>query len=132
MITKIKPVYYCEHCKKVGIPKHGLSRYKMEYHERICFYNPENKRACIDCFYIEKKEVEVAETINGGYQNIIKSKRTMNLFFCEKKQIFLHPPKVEIKGNAKGIVIDNEIVANEPMPKVCADFKEIDISKNVF
>lgn len=124
MITITKPVYYCEHCKKAGVPKHGLSKSKMDHHEKICFYNPENKRACIDCFYLEKKEAKVIERNN--------TLRTMDLFFCEKKQIFLHPPKVEIKGNAKDIVIENEIVANEPMPKVCSDFKEIDIEKNMF
>ena len=45
----IKKVYYCDHCKK-----HGLSKPKMEHHEKICFKNPENNRPCFDCMNLEK------------------------------------------------------------------------------
>jgi len=39
MIERQKAVFYCEHCRK-----HGLSRYAMEQHERLCTLNP--LRAC--------------------------------------------------------------------------------------
>lgn len=103
MKTKTKEVYYCEHCKK-----HGLVKYMMIYHEKICNKNPENNRACIYCYYLEKRSTVVL--VEGYFEPYEKE---VEVLYCTKKDIYLYPPRVEIKGNA--FELDN----NHPMPKEC-------------
>lgn len=105
MKIKVKEVYYCEHCSK-----HGLSKHKMAYHEKICSKNPENSRPCLNgCTHLVQRNT----AIYG-----IESERYANLFYCEKKQCFLYTPQNEIKGNQFDLGHD----LNEPMPKNCDDF----------
>lgn len=105
MYSKTKEVYYCQFCKK-----HGLSKSKMEYHEKICGYNPENVRACHSCMLLEKKEIEVFYDTGRGEESVIK-----DCLHCSKRNVFLYPPKVEVKKN--WFEFGNE--SNEPMPKIC-------------
>jgi hypothetical protein len=35
VLTVVKPVYYCEHCKR-----HRLTKHSIESHEPRCIYNP--------------------------------------------------------------------------------------------
>lgn len=106
MKTQKKEVYYCDYCKK-----HGLNKSKMEYHEETCFKNPENKRPCFNCHYLEKKET----FISGMYSNGLEWERTVNLLHCNKKQHFLYTPKNQFKGNQ----FDLGDYENNPMPKEC-------------
>lgn len=41
---KERIIYECEHCKKIRY----MNKYQMRGHEKICWYNPENK-ACNTC-----------------------------------------------------------------------------------
>lgn len=109
MITQTKEIYKCEHCRKLYQAKRFA-----EAHEEMCKKNPENQRACFACKFLEKKETVLyyGSPIGGEIT------RTVSFLHCEKKGIFLYPPKVEIKGNAFKLW-DN---TNEPMPKKCDDF----------
>ena len=113
MKTKTKEVYYCEHCKK-----HGLSKHKMLHHEAICSSNPENNRPCFNCKYLCKKTIEVYIDHYDGSQ----TERQVDLFFCNKKDVFLYTPKNQIKGN----YFDLGDHINEPMPKECEMYSEQD------
>ena len=105
MKTKTKNVYYCDFCKK-----HGLSKHAMEYHEKICSYNPANHRPCQTCVFLEK----VDYGIYSPYPEQ-DNERNVQIFHCEAKNIFMHTPQNEIKGN----VFDLGFEINHPMPKEC-------------
>jgi hypothetical protein len=106
MKEKIKTVYYCEHCKK-----HGLSKPKMQYHERICSSNPENNRPCFQCEHLTYNKYDLYDDNPYGGQWV----RSVNLLFCDKKKMFLYTPKNEIKGNHYDLGEES----NNPMPKIC-------------
>ena len=108
MKTKIKEVYYCEYCGK-----HGLRKHSMVYHESICAKNPENKRPCFDCRHLDKEQIQICEDY-FGQENI----RNVDLFYCNKKQCFLHTPQNKTKGN----LYDLGDEVNHPMPKECGVF----------
>lgn len=109
MKTKTKEVYYCEHCKK-----HGLSKHKMEYHEKMCYKNPENIRPCYDCVFFGKKEtISVIEHYNGTQDGI-----RVDIFHCMKKDVFLVSPITVKKGNE----IEHEEIS-ERMPTKCEHYK---------
>lgn len=106
MITKLKNVYYCEHCKK-----HGLNMRLMKYHEKVCSNNPKNDRPCFHCGNLIKKQIE----IYGEYYDNSEWNRNVELLYCDTKKTFLYTPKNEIKGNQ----FDLGDEPNEPMPKEC-------------
>lgn len=56
MITKIKPVYYCEFCNKSG-----RGKWQMERHEKHCTVNPD--RACRMCEYSTAEPIDVREIL---------------------------------------------------------------------
>lgn len=116
MKTITKEVYYCEHCTK-----HGLSKSKMEYHEKICYSNPENIRPCYNCQHLGKKKIQICEEYYGQ-----ENFRNVDIFYCNKKQCFLYAPQNEIKGN----VFDLSDEINNAMPKECENFKRKDYSLN--
>ena len=112
MITKIKEVYYCEYCKKRYIRKDF-----MERHEKLCYHNPANKRACHGCDALIQKENRIHYT----YGNIFGEKEIDTLvkaFYCTVKKIYLHTPQNEIKGN----LYDFGDEENHPMQKECNGF----------
>jgi len=45
---KERIIYECEFCRSVNRPKRLMKKDRMQLHERICFYNPENK-TCLTC-----------------------------------------------------------------------------------
>jgi len=98
--------FKCDFCGKKLERKHA-----MVYHELICSKNPENKRACFGCKFLGMKEdVVFIDQYNGTGERIVFA------LFCKKKDIYVYPPKVEIKGN----MLDLD---NEPMPKECDLFE---------
>ena len=109
MITEVKEIHKCEYCRKI----YQVKRF-AEWHEVVCKKNPDNKRACFGCEFLEKKEKTLYEDhpLGGEYEY----KR--DLLFCKKKEIYLYPPVVEHKGNWFELGINND-----PMPKECSDFK---------
>lgn len=89
MITETREIYKCEYCRKV----YQIKRF-AEWHEQACKKNPENKRACFGCNFLVKKEITLYadNPMTGGD---IEYKR--ELLFCNKKQVYVHPPIVEYK-----------------------------------
>ena len=113
MITETKEIYKCEHCRKI----YQIKRF-AEAHEEMCKKNPENKRACFGCKFLEKKETTLYQDHPMGGEYTYKR----DLLFCNKKEIYVYPPIVEFKGNE----IDLGDETNEPMPKDCQLFIEQD------
>jgi hypothetical protein len=104
MKTKTKEVYYCDHCKK-----HGFVKHMMISHEKNCSYNPENKRPCFGCLYLDKEHAMVSCDV----EYFGETTREKSLLYCNKKQVFLHPPQFEDCSYE----INGE--ENHPMPKEC-------------
>ena len=116
MKTVIKPVYYCDHCKK-----HFISKYFAEKHEIECGKNPENDRACFNCPFLHKQTFDLYfDTWDG------EDVRKVDVLFCQKFEKGVYPPKVERKGN----FFDFGDFLNEPMPKECDPFNEL--NKDIF
>ena len=105
MIVNNKPTYKCEHCRKLYQIKSACAT-----HEIACNKNPENDRACFGCVFLRKEKHEEEEPYIT---------RTFDFFYCDKLDHFVHPPKVEHKGNA----FDTGEY-NLPMRKEC-DLKEV-------
>ncbi len=106
MIIETKEIYKCGYCKKLYQIKKACIN-----HEVSCGGNPANERACFYCPNLEKKSTETY----GQYYDGTEYKRDIDLLYCKAKDIFLYPPKVEIKGNA----IELCDHSNEPMPVKC-------------
>lgn len=108
MITETREIYKCEYCKKM----YQLKRF-AEQHEKRCSKNPDNYRKCLDsCRNLKMEETTIYyDTYNSDGQ------RDVNLFFCEKINSFLFPPKVEYKGNSFELWDEDEL--NSPMKKEC-------------
>ena len=106
MITIKTTIYKCDFCKKVYLKKKWA-----EKHELGCTKNPANDRPCFHCRCLETKEFELGEDDpeNGDYMY------RLNILHCRKRDVFLYPPKVELKGTA----YDLEDERNEPMPMSC-------------
>jgi hypothetical protein len=109
MKTKVKTVYYCDHCNKKYFIKSAC-----EKHEERCYHNPKNKRPCLTCAHLTKKESTIYYDMYDGSEQ----SRSVDLLFCEKKQLFLYPPSVERKQNMFDLGDDH----NKPMPNECGDY----------
>jgi hypothetical protein len=109
MKTEIKTIYKCDFCNKLYQRKNSA-----EYHERICNKNPSNQRPCYGCSYLEKKEASITIGYSYDGDEILKK---VQIFHCKFRNVFLHTPKNEIKGN----VFD--VDENYPMPITCSDKK---------
>lgn len=96
--------YKCEHCGKIYQKINAI-----EFHEKTCNKNPENKRACFGCVHLVKK-VDYMYSHNGEKGSGL---------FCEHHKEFVHTAKTEIKGNA----IEFGNYDNNPMPKECDNLK---------
>ena len=112
MITKIKKVYYCEHCKK-----HFISKHFAQQHEERCSKNPDNFRACFGCKYLKQKTANVYIGIDEYYscEPIYENRE---ILFCEKLNHFVYPPKAEHKGTYY-TEFDDDKSENKPMPEEC-------------
>lgn len=111
METETREIYKCEFCGKRYLRKH-----LAEYHEKVCWKNPDNNRPCFDCHNISKETAIRYFDEWDGEQGTEKLK----LLYCKAKDIYLYPPKVEIKGNA--FLSDDLDKINQPMPKTCGLF----------
>lgn len=113
MKTETKEIYKCEFCNRLYQLKHFA-----EKHEQICTKNPENKRACFGCAHLTKADYDIYSDWPDGSE----SKSTKSFCFCKKKSQFMYPPKVEIKNNMQDLGDES----NNPMPKECSEFTEVD------
>lgn len=102
-------VYYCEHCKKKLFVKSA-----MERHEKYCYQNPENRKACSGCIHLEETEVECYR-----YDELIGADAPFmaNGFRCKALDRLVYPTKVEKLGLPSK---HPETFADQmPMPKDC-------------
>jgi hypothetical protein len=110
MKTEIKEVYKCDYCNKL---------YQMKYHchnhELSCKKRPDYFRPCHNCQVLGK----VRATIWAGYGDEYGNECTRNVdvLYCEKRDCFIYPPSVAVKGNA--FKMDK---LNIEMPKECEYF----------
>ena len=105
MKTKIQETYRCDFCNKLYVSKHHCLQ-----HEEKCFHNPVNKRPCYNCQYLEKKNY----VIESDYPSF---NRSVKLFHCSKKEVFLYPPQCDIRKNVLDLYDENL-----PMPKTCENY----------
>ncbi len=105
MQTVTKPMYQCDHCKKWYHRKHAA-----ESHEKGCFHNPDNVRACLDCKHCKMEAFDVDISYDGDTWQ-----EARNIFYCDKIVSAIHPPKIEHKGNPYKV----EGQTNKPMPREC-------------
>lgn len=106
MKTQTKEMYRCDYCDKWYHRKHAAIA-----HEKSCSKNPDNKRVCIGCKYLDKKNVDIYhDTFDGG-----EHRQAVSLLHCDKLSKFVYPPKVEHKNNAYDLGYES----NDPMPRDC-------------
>ncbi len=118
-MKELKRAYKCEYCSKLYQRKTAC-----ENHEKHCTKNIDNHRACFGCAYLNKKQ-----TWHYFDTYCSESKEKLSLLHCGEKEIFLYPPKIEVKKN--WFDLGDEL--NEPMPKKCKQFKhdyEIELNQN--
>lgn len=82
-----------------------------EKHESNCRFNPENKRACHGCRNLITTQAFVINEYSSGGEE-----RKVNILYCPILDSYMHPPKVEHKGNAFELT-DEKI--NIPFLKSC-------------
>lgn len=117
MITKNKPVYYCEHCNK-----HGLSKGSMRKHERVCKRNPDNYHPCYGCKHFEIVTETNEQHYEGGGE-IHTRDITERYAYCHLKKCQVHNRIAELKGYLEQFPksFDGSVL----MPKECADFEPV-------
>jgi len=109
-------VFQCEHCNKKLFRKHA-----MENHEKWCFHNPDNKKACADCSFLKSEKVAYTRFYFNGYYNETEENKESNGFRCTKKDKLLYPLKAEKKGLPQEY--PETFADQEPMPKECDQFR---------
>lgn len=104
----LKPVYYCNHCKK-----HGLSASHITTHEKKCWSNPDNIRPCMDCIHLEETKVEYKKDTGMGFD----VKMSAVSFKCKKLDKLIYHVKAEFKNLPQRF--PETFIGQEPMPKKC-------------
>lgn len=111
-----KTIYYCDHCNK----RYIAQKKRMTRHELMCSANPENKRACYECVFLEEIPTwYYVKNVNGE----LEAKKAKG-FYCKKKEVELYPPILDHKG----VEVEEH---KQPMPKQCEDFKHWTTSENL-
>jgi hypothetical protein len=82
-------------------------------HEDVCFKSPDFLRPCHSCVNLEKRTTTVFS--GRSDENGNEYEMTVNLMFCKKRDCFIHPHKVAVKGNA----FETGDKENIEMPKEC-------------
>lgn len=113
-------VYQCDFCSKKLFRKQA-----MEKHEIKCSSNPANIRACFDCEFCEKVSIMYEpESYSMNSESIFKASFS---FKCNKKEVFMYPPKVEHGSGIPSYVLHKgEEILQEPMPLKCEFQKPIE------
>lgn len=108
-------VYQCDFCNKKLFRKNA-----MVNHEIKCSKNPKNIRACFDCVHCEVVNIlfeSDVQTYNDDDDTLIESKT----FKCNKKNIFMFPPKLEYRENGVPSYVEykGDEIMQEKMPLIC-------------
>jgi len=113
MITKVKEIYICEHCRKL----YQIKRY-CEEHEPKCRKNPENHQRCLDgCMFLEKKQTTFHfDTFRGSDYTEVE------ILFCNAKTEGVYP--FWVNGFLEEDILDGE-TPNNVMPKECLQYKSL-------
>jgi len=88
----IKPVYYCDFCNKKGLSKHAMS-----VHQNNCFHNPINKRACLDCIFLDEVEIKYNYKIQTSVDDIYSTEKITKGFICRKLDKLIYHVIAEFK-----------------------------------
>jgi len=110
MKEKLQMTYYCDFCKKMYVRKSAC-----ETHEKGCSHNPENDRKCFGCKHLKRENIDRYFDTYIGEQS-----EQVSVFYCEKLDTCLYPPKVEAKGNA----FEFGDINNIPMKSECEHFED--------
>jgi hypothetical protein len=101
-------VYQCQYCKRKMFRKHA-----MEHHEKYCYANPVNWKACSNCVHLEETTIEV-NRYSYHEHNYISKRKT---FRCKKLNQLMYPTIVERRGYLTKFpeTFENQIA----MPREC-------------
>lgn len=110
MKTKVKEVYYCDHCNK-----NGLVKWMIEKHEKFCSSDPNNQSMCSGCANVIHSEKEF---FYDGYS------RTSSSFECSVKKCGLIPLIAQRKGLPEKY--PDTFKDSIQMPSECSDFKRLE------
>ncbi|MFD2922028.1 hypothetical protein ACFS6H_20070 [Terrimonas rubra] len=115
-------VYACEHCNKKMFVRHA-----MERHEKWCNKNLDNFRACHDCKFLDRINIDYsysAATIDPISFGVIPDSRLVEKqtkgFFCSKIQKKIYPLLAEKRGLVD--MYPETFEDQEPMRKECEFF----------
>jgi len=113
MKAEVRKVFKCDHCNKMYQIERACIR-----HELMCTKNPENVRPCHGCNNVKKVTETIWSDVGDEYGR--EMERTVSVLFCNKRDCFIYPPSVAVKGNA----FDMGNKCNEEMPKECELFEQ--------
>ena len=102
-------LYKCDFCGKKLFRKHAMSN-----HEEVCFNNPKNFKACMDCKFLEK--IQIDAPWNQGHPDYCSNEKQVSTFNCNKLDKMMFPFSIE----RKKLHIKYDTYADqEPMPNQC-------------
>lgn len=106
-------IYKCEFCSKKLYRKHAMLK-----HEDLCFNNPKNIKACMNCEFLEKIQIN-AHWLVGNSEHVDNSKQ-VDVFRCNKLDKLMFPFSIERRKLHEKFDTYSE---QEPMPSKCDEFK---------
>ena len=112
MITEIREIYKCEHCRKI----YQIERF-CELHELKCIKNPINFMACIDCDHAVKKTMNYTKWIPCLINGEQESEAIIKAFWCNKKGHWIYPSTRVLYPIIRDDIKDE--IENKPMPSEC-------------
>jgi hypothetical protein len=114
IVTENVTIYQCEFCKKKLYKK-----YAMLKHEDLCNNNPKNFKACMDCKFLEKIQIDVHWII--GNPEDVENNKQVGVFKCNKLDKLMFPFSIEKKKLHERF---STYADQEPMPINCEDKEE--------
>ena len=118
MKTETKEIYKCDHCNKLYQRKHACIS-----HEPKCRKNPLNIPKCVGCKYLTEVDIEYQRHYETFGDCELSSS---SAFRCEKKDVFMYHPIVEL--GEYGVPDYSEFEGNEieqhRMPTSCEEWEE--------
>jgi len=113
MKKEVREVYKCDYCNRL----YQIERFCVK-HEESCRKRPDYLRPCHDCSVLKK--VNQSILTGGGNRWRGEDEVIVSVLFCEKRDCFIYPPSVTVKGNA--FELDK---LNIEMPKECEFQKKL-------
>tara|TARA_R110000796_G_scaffold88978_1_gene192345 strand:+ start:2235 stop:2600 length:366 start_codon:yes stop_codon:yes gene_type:complete len=119
MISEVREIYKCEHCRKVYQRKHACIS-----HEPKCRKNPVNIPKCNNCNFLQSVDMRYEPTYQSYMNNDDLSKG--RCFKCTSKEIYMFHPSTKHGeyGIPDYVEIDGNEIVQEEMPKECDKFND--------